>query len=111
MTKKETALGVVGAIGIIFMAITIFVILPILNENWIDHELTQLFEKFGGITTKAHPNKIERESLFAKVLRDKAVIVKNNTLPLVTCKARFIAQNPGTIHRRDVKEVFCSWGS
>ncbi|MEI8096904.1 MAG: hypothetical protein WCG73_02265, partial [Candidatus Moraniibacteriota bacterium] len=111
MTIKETALTVVGILGTIFLVIAVYMGVPLLNENWLQGKLDPAFEEFKGVTRQKYPDKAEREAAFTKVLAEKARVVESNSLPLITCGARFIAQSPGKVYRKNVREVFCTWKS
>lgn len=104
---KNFSIGI--GLAIIFVVVLIFV--PAFNEEWISSRLDTTFEAFKGVTTKNYPDKVEREAAFAKVLTEKARIVKEDSWPLMACEATFTARNPGTIHRKDVRNTSCSWGS
>jgi len=94
---------------IVVLAALIFA--PSVNEDWLDYKLNLAFMEFKGTTQEKYPDKTTRETAFAKVLAEKARIVKENSWPLMVCEATFTARNPGTIHRKNVRAVSCSWGS
>lgn len=98
------------SIGLAFV-VAAWVLVPGLHEDWISQNLDLTFEVFKGVTVENYPDKVDRETAFAKVLAEKALIVKENSWPLMACEATFTARNPGTIHRKNVRAVSCSWGS
>jgi len=87
----------------------LYFLVPLWNAQKLEMALDPLFEEFQMITSVKYPDKQEKELAFRKVLEKKADIVKKNTILLVSCEASFIAHNPGTIHRKDVQNISCSW--
>lgn len=111
----KTFLNIVSlVVSVLFVIIFLLVFLmyfyiPLLNEERLEKALDPLFMKFQSITSEKYHFKEDKEVAFQEVLDKKARIVNKETFPLISCRAVFVAHNPGTIYRNDVRKVSCSW--
>ena len=107
---KKTFFQTIGVVGLLVFLGMIFVIIPLSNEDHLRARLDPAFEEFKGATVTRYPDKTEREAIQKKAIEEKDRIVQDGSWPLITCRGSMIAQSAGTIYRKDVLSVSCSWG-